>query len=350
MRVPESYTIQKFFEYVYQPKYNRYNNTYQGGCPICREGKSFGRKQRFYYVPENDNMFCHNCGWSSKPFKWLQRVSGISTLEIIQELKNFDMADMPEIEESSKKVKYDEDQASLPLNCINLFDKQQLEYWKDNETVKLCLNLIKKRKLDVAINKPDALYVSLDDAIHPNRLIIPFANETGQIDFYQSRAMTPYDLKNTPKYTSKLGADKSVFSLNHIDNVSDNVFIFEGPIDAFFVKNSVAIAGITESGDKLLNKHQSDQFDRVLRFKQKIWCLDSQWLDEASMSVTDKLIARGETVFIWPKDIGQKFKDFNDVICSSSHNEIPEGFILRNSFKGIEGVLKLAVIKQGLNL
>ncbi len=50
MVLPEAYVIQKFYQFAGSPKYNRLTKTYQGGCPVCREGKSWGRKKRLFYV------------------------------------------------------------------------------------------------------------------------------------------------------------------------------------------------------------------------------------------------------------------------------------------------------------
>ena len=74
--LPEDFVILKFFELGFYPKYNKFNNVYQCSCPICREGQSLGKKRRCYYIPKNDNIFCHNCGWSGKPFRWIKEVSG----------------------------------------------------------------------------------------------------------------------------------------------------------------------------------------------------------------------------------------------------------------------------------
>lgn len=345
MIVPEQYVIEKFFEYNYGPKYNRYNNTYQAGCGICREGKSLGRSKRCYYIPSKDLIFCHNCGWSSKPLKWIQRVSGDPILTIIQEVKALNNNDQDYYKEEPKiEIKVNDE--SLPVDSINLLDEQQVSFYKDNEIVKLCLDLIKKRRLDVAVNRPDALYVSLTDKFHPNRLIIPFCDENEDIKFYQSRSITKDDLENRPKYTSKINSDRTLFNLNKIDPDIDDVFIFEGPIDAFFVKNSLAVAGITEKGSDIFTKTQEDQYNRVLKFHNRIWVLDSQWLDKASIIKTEFLLEQGEEVFIWPESLGTRFKDFNDIILASSKTEIPIDFIKKNTANSISGILKLSDIKK----
>ena len=86
--LPEDFVILKFFELGFYPKYNKFNNVYQCSCPICREGKSLGKKRRCYYIPKNENIFCHNCGWSGKPFRWIKEVSKCSDNDIIKELKD----------------------------------------------------------------------------------------------------------------------------------------------------------------------------------------------------------------------------------------------------------------------
>jgi len=55
-------------------------------------------------------------------------------------------------------------------------------------------HIIKSRRLDTAINRPDNLYASLTDKVHKNRLVIPFINEKEEIEFYQTRTVTTSDL------------------------------------------------------------------------------------------------------------------------------------------------------------
>ncbi len=61
---------------------------------------------------------------------------------------------------------------------------------------------------------------------------------------------------------------------------------------------------------------------------KRVWVLDSQWLDNASRKKSKILLDQGETVFIWPKEYGTVFKDFNDIAKKLNLSEIPERFIL----------------------
>lgn len=341
----EDFIAQKFFELGYYPKYNRYNNTYQCSCPICHEGQSLGRKRRCYYIPRNNNIYCHNCGWSSTPFNWILEVSGISADELINEIKEY----TPEIRvytpvtRAVATVQY-----SLPKDCINLFDEQQIEFYSNNQVVQKCLDIVRGRRLNTAINRPDSLYISLADKVHKNRLVIPFYNEHLKIEFYQTRSILDIDIKTRPKYLSKINSEKTLFNIDKVTADYSFVYIFEGPINAFFTKNSVAVAGITERG-RSFTERQQQQLDNTLKFYDKIWILDSQWVDRASLVKSEVLLKQGERLFIWPEPIGKRFKDFNDIAVKSKKDVISHDFIHNNTFDGIKGIVKLSEIKRYLN-
>jgi len=341
--LPQAYTVQKFYQYAGYPKYKKYTNTYEAGCPICREGKSWMRKSRCYYIVDDDYICCHNCGWASKPLRWIQEVSGLSFKEIINEVGAYDIlpVDINKEEYTSKKTFESE---TLPLDCINLFDKDQLSYFKDNKVVNDALTIITNRRLNSAVNKPDSLWVSLTDKFQKNRIVIPFYNEAGEILFYQTRAIYDND-KGIPKYLGKFNGDKTLFNLNKINDDLEYIFIFEGPIDAFFVKNGTAVAGIQEKSDKTLSHIQREQLNSYKLYK-KIWVLDSQWLDSASYNKTKRLLDNGETVFIWPEKIGKQFKDLNDVCIAAKIDEVSPQFIIKNSHEGLKAKLLMSNISH----
>ena len=344
MIIPTDYVILKFYELGYYPKRNKFNDTYQCSCPICKEGSSLGKKRRCYYIPKNDNIFCHNCGWSSKPGKWICEVSGMSNLELIEDIKNY----TPEtdiVEDTLIKRKVVSE--TLPADCINLSDSSQVSFYKGNDTLRICNQLIKYRRLDTAINRPTNLYISLKDRVHKNRLIIPFINEKNNIEFYQSRTILSHDTKK-PKYLSKINSEKTLFNINKVEADSEYVFIFEGPINAFFTRNSIAVAGITE-GKQTFTPRQKEQLDTVLKLHKKVWVLDSQWLDKAALVKTEVLLKQGESVFLWPEKFGKRFKDFNDIAMHCKLDEIKQDFIIKNTCEGLTGILKLAEIKKFAN-
>ena len=295
MLLPQEYIVQKFYQYAGYPKYKKSTNTYEAGCPICREGSSWLKKSRCYYIVDKSIICCHNCGWYGKPLKWIQEVTNQTYEEIIKEVKTYDVlpSDILQEELPSELPK---NLHKLPLDCINLFDTHQTDYHKDSIVVQKALELIKRRRLDTAVNRPKSLWLSLTDKVHKNRLIIPFYQE-------------------------------------------------QGPIDAFFVRNGTAVAGIQENSSNMFSTLQQSQINSFKTYN-RVWVLDSQWQDDASRTKTKRLIDAGETVFIWPEKVGTIYKDINDACMAANIDEISPKFILSNAHSGLKAKLLMSEIKS----
>lgn len=339
--VPEQYVVQTFYRCVSFPSYNKYNNVYNGSCPFCKEGKSYGKKTRFFYLPEKELTYCHNCGYSRKTFNFILDVTGKPFNEVINEIKNLDYSEVPDKQEKEEVKQVNK---SLPDDCINLTDKNQLEFHKNNPIVNVCLNFIKSRRLNTAINKPITYYLSLVDKVHKNRLILPFYDSNGDIIFYQTRTLLEKDSYEKPKYLSKVGAEKSLYGVHNLDLFHDNVYIFEGPIDSFFIKNGLAVCGIQEETNRTFNELQSKQITQLTTFK-KIWCLDNQWNDNASLKKSSILVDSGEHVFIWPEAF-KNYKDLNELCIKFNRDSINPELIIKNTYSGLKAKILLTNIKN----
>jgi len=342
--VPEQFVVQKFYECVSHPSYNKLAKTYQGSCPFCKEGSSFGKKRRLFYIPKDEYAFCHNCGYSKKAFGFLCDLTGLPFNMLIAEIKKGTNEIVPVKTEEPKVLVVNK---SLPDDCINLSDKNQLVFHKDNKIVKICMELIKKRRLDTAINKPKTFYLSLTDKTHKNRLILPFYDVNGDIIFYQSRTLLPEDDRLKPRYLSKRGGDRSLYGIHNVDSSLEHVFIFEGPIDSYFIKNGLAVCGITEDGTKIFTDLQQQQIN-ILPTYTKIWCLDNQWKDNASLKKSFSLTETNDKMFIWPEEL-KKYKDINEYCVSNNLDQVDPKFIIDNSFSGLKAKIILTKIKNSIS-
>lgn len=336
--LPQDYVVKKFFELGYFAQYNAGTKNYSCSCPICREGDTgIGNIKRCFYLPDRNIIYCHRCGWSSRPRKWIKEVGGLTDEEIQKEIAEddydyFDLDNQQQLFSTFEENKIDD----LPISPINLDNEIEINYYKDNIDVKAVQRYIKSRRLDIAINRPNNWFTTIKDNIHHGRLIIPYYNKNNKIIFYQSRDVTG---KADVRYLSKFKGLKSVFNYNKIDFNKPNYYIFEGPFDSCFVKNGVAIGGITV-GKAKFSGIQEEQLDNIFDL-DRIWILDSQYLDSAAKEKSEILLSEGEKVFIWPKNIGEQYKDFNEIAIDKKLNEIPEKFILDNTFEGLTGILKL---------
>ena len=342
--LPEEFIVTKFLQHAGYAKYKRLANVYEGGCPMCREGKSWGSKRRLFYLPKKKVICCHNCGWYSTPLTWIKKVSGADDIEIIKEIKGFSYNIVQDLSKQSEEPKKEIIRSTLPDNCINLNDPSQTNFYKNEKVVQLALAYIKERRLNTCINAPPTFYVSLTDVVHKNRLVIPFFYNK-EIIFYQTRTLLQADNKTKPKYLSKISGEKSLFNIDNVKDDLDCIFIFEGPIDSCFVKNGVSVTGIQERSKQTFNELQKKQLDQY-KFHKRIFVLDSQWQDEASMRKTKILLQQDECVFIWPEKLGKKFKDFNDICMHTQRDFIKPEIVLNHTFDGVNGLVQLSRIKR----
>lgn len=268
------------------------------------------------------------------PYNWIRRVSGMSHQELVESLEDDKIEYiLPLKKEKDPTIEV----GKLPKDCINLFDEFQVNYYSSNSIVLKALEFIKKRRLDTAINRPRALFLSIVDDFHKNRLVIPFYDEQDNVLFYQTRKII--ENEEEPNYKSKFSSDKSIFGIDKVDPELDSVFLFEGPFDSFFVKNGLAVAGINKSKNFTLTETQKSQMTGLFHMR-KIWVLDSQWLDETSKEKTLHLLENGECVFIWPKKWGKRYKDLNDLCIDLNLDQISPKFIENNTLCGVSGILK----------
>jgi len=330
MKLPEQYVVQKFYQYAGFPTFKKYSNVYNACCPSCREGKSWGKKKRLYYMIKDDYLYCQNCSRRWTPIDWIIEQSGMTLQEILKESKNYNTTknNFKQTEENYKPISN-----TLPDDSINLFDKQQLIYYKENKVIQDALKLIKHRRLDTAINRPRALFISLKDFVHKNRLIIPFYDINNQIQYYQTREIYKKDEIDRPKYLSKQNAEKTLFGIRNIDKSLDKLLIFEGPIDSMFVKNSIAMGGIA------LSNHQEEELRKYNLF-EKIWVLDNQLNNKDVKKRMQQLVDKGETVFFWP-DKFKNYKDLNEICINYELDKVNPKFFIKNAYSGIKALIKL---------
>jgi hypothetical protein len=107
-----------------------------------------------------------------------------------------------------------------------------------------------------------------------------------------------------------------------------------------FLHNSVALAGIHPTEDQL------SRMNALYPIHNLVYVLDNQWLDKTSYKVTKELLDKGESVFIWPKEL-IKFKDLNELCIHLEKDEIKPEFIIKHTFTGMKGLIQHSQIKYG---
>ena len=335
MDIPLNYVLEKVYQNCKRVTHKNHN-VYNFECPVCREGKSSGRKKRgFFFV--NENYFhCQNCQRSWGAIDWIMCVDHSTFKEVMTEAREHDNT-FNEIIERQATPQARKKQPSLPYDSINLSDPIQLKYHQDKKEIQMCLKYIINRRLNTAVNRPKTFYISLTDMIHKNRLCIPFFDLNGKIVYYQSRALYDKDAE-IAKYLSKAGDEKSLYGINNINPSLEYIFIFEGPIDSMFCANGTAACGLC------LTDKQKDQLDKYRMFG-KIWVLDNQLDNPEVHDKYKELIDNGESVFFWPKEFAD-YKDVNDVCVATGLDAIPTKFLVSHALKGMQAELKLTELSK----
>lgn len=332
MELHAEYIIELFYSYCKRPFYKKYQNVYNAECPICKEGKSAGRARRLFYFPNKEYFYCHNCVKSWKPLDWIKEVTGLSVPEILKKNDEkqktvFTKKQIPQI--NTPRVVPD-----LPENSIEITDEFQYDYFKDNKFVSLAKKYCEERRLLTAVNSCKKFYVSLEDFVHKDRLVIPFFGENNKVVSYQTRALLKTQL---PKYLTKLG-EKELFNFNNITSEIPYVFVFEGPIDSMFVKNGVAMAGLIPT------EKQKQQLNSLIGY-EIIYVLDNDKDNKQVVNRVSKYIKENKTIFIWPEEL-KRFKDINEVCCKLCLDEMPWRFIVKHCAKREEALIKYTLSKN----
>lgn len=327
--LPQDYVIQALYSHCKRPVYKKYQRVYNAECCVCGEGHSAGRKRRLFYFPDDRYFYCFNCSRSWSELNWIHEISKKPVYEILKETKTFHSSK----EIQTKIAKQNEvvkavDVPALPDDAIDIFDSNQVTFHKEEKLVKSSVEYAQKRRLFTAVNRPKSIYVSLRDKVHKNRLIIPFYGESGKVESYQSRSL---DGDVYPKYLTKYG-EKSLYGENNIDNNIPYIFIFEGPIDAMFVKNAVAVGG-----SSMTDKQES--FIKKCVDKEIIYVYDNDKNNKEMSKKIKNLIKQNKKLFVWPKEF-KKFKDVNEICCNLHLDELPYKFIVQNSYSGVEALMK----------
>ena len=331
MELNQEFLIETFFSYCKRPLHKKYQNAFNAECPVCKEGKSSGRSRRLFYFPNKQYLYCHNCSKAWLPFEWVKEVTSLSVPEILKRNREKAGEVTTIVQKTTKTISSGTSGtviADLPEDSIDLSDPAQIEFYKNNKYVNLALDYCNSRRLWTAVNSCSKFYLSLNDRIHKNRLVIPFFNECNKIVCYQTRSLTPNQF---PKYLTKFG-EKEIFGTQNIDASIPYIFVFEGPIDSMFVKNGVAMASLSPTHKQL------QQLNNYIGY-ELIYVFDNDKNNKQTSKKIEKYIKEGKTIFIWPKELN-KFKDFNEVCCELNLNEVSWKFVVKNSTKGPEALIK----------
>jgi hypothetical protein len=157
---------------------------------------------------------------------------------------------------------------------------------------------------------------------HP-RLIIPWFDTDFKIFTYQARAFG----KETPKYYTINVETKTnkYFGENRL-NPNRRVYVVEGPIDSFFLPNSVAV------GSSALTLFDEKGMD-------VIYCYDNEARNKEIVHIIEKCILEGKKTVLYPDNY--IYKDINDAVVKGGMS--PKDIVKmldENTYSGLRARMK----------
>lgn len=293
---------------------------YNFRCPFCGDSHRSKKKARGYFYPveNNTNYKCHNCGISLSFNNFLKEVDPSLHKEFTIEKykggftgKNF-VTNTPDFE--IKRPVFNE-KVNLPKASTNNIANQYLLQRKLNPEKYYYASNFSKWVNEITYE--------------PNlksepRIVIPlFYNK--KLIGVQGRALTKSDVK----YITVM-FDKHSPKIYNYDNVDKEkpVYVLEGPFDASFIKNSIAMCG-ADLDLKSLNIHYP------------VYVYDNEPRNQEIHARMSKVIQQGYSIVIWPDTI--KEKDVNDAVLAG-HNV--QEILSQNIYKNLEANLKFNFWKK----
>lgn len=302
-------------------------------CVYCGDSATKKTKARGYFY-EKSNLFfykCHNCLISTTFGKFLQ---------------NFDEDVYREYCFEAFAAPFKKEELKVP--------KSNLEtYFKSNEILidKLLERIDKlpdtheavvylKKRLIPASSFDRIYYIdNIKDIVQLNpkyaekittsepRILFPTFNNNGHLAGLSARAIREHPIRYL-----NLHIDEDfphVFGCERLKR-DETFFVFEGPIDSIFLKNSIAVscASFVEPFERLgLNKEKA------------IFVYDNEPRNRDILRAMQRSINKGYKVCIWGDGIIQK--DINDMVLSGINVTTIERHILEHSYTGISASLLL---------
>ena len=300
------------------PKFKKVKaDLYNFRCPLCGDSQKHKNKARGYiYAKKADaNFKCHNCGASTTFSNFLKTLD--STLYKQYIFEKF------QVRNTGKGSIFEEPKLEFKKPVF----RKKIDLPKASE-VKIAKDYLDNRRLDSTkfyytdkfkewtnTQKQTFDYIGKDEP----RIIIPMYDSTKKLIGFQGRSLIP----NSVKYITVMLNEEApkVYGLDKI-NKDKIVYVVEGPFDATFVENSIAMCG-------------SDSSLECLEGSSIVYVYDNEPRNKEIVGRIEKCISRGQRVIIWPSIIEDK--DINDMVLSGYDIM---SVLKSNTYSGLEAQIK----------
>lgn len=315
---------------------------YNFSCPICGDSKKNQFKARGYVFQKGNELIfkCHNCNAGTNIGGLLKSIDGTLYKEYTLERYKSGVTNNHSTANSILQL-------STPK--FGKIEKQKVfehAEWCDKlPEGHFCLDYLKHRKVSEIHYKSllfTQKYSDFIDALVPNhgkqivndaRLVIPFYDENNELIAVSGRALETGD--KTLRYVTirtNNNQNKLIYGMDRV-NLSENVYLVEGPIDSLFISNCLASA----DANLVLTAKEINVKNITLIF-------DNEPRNKEIVKMMQNAIKMNHNVVIWPDNtIG---KDINEMVMNGKSPGEIEQIISSNSFNGLRAQMKFNLWKR----
>ena len=292
---------------------------YNFRCPLCGDSQKHRSKARgyLYAVKADINYKCHNCGISMTLSNFIKKIDATTHKRYIFERFRDGQTGKGYVVEEPKfnfdKPVFDTVKINIPLASKNDRASSYLKNRKLNPTkffyaekFKTFCNSLKRKSFDD---------VTKDHA----RIVIPFYDDHNRLIGLQGRSL---DAWIQPKYLTIMINEEApkIYGLDKIDK-DKTIYVVEGPFDATFIENSIAMCG-------------SDGSLEDFEHSNLVFVYDNEPRNKEIVRRIEQCIDQGKRVVVWPTKIREK--DINDMVLAG-HNV--QDIVESNNYSGLEAKL-----------
>ena len=324
-------------------------DVYNCRCPFCGDSQKQRNRARGYILGDGKGarFYCHNCGVSFSFGTFLKEFApDLYTAYRVETLGN--VFKVPSAQkEASIEAKIKKIQTSMedPLvHCSKLTDRTQ-----NRSVIKYAHSRCLPERMfedlygvsDVnLVTKRIPKYKEQDFPELP-ALVIPFFKSDGAYDFIQCRISEPCE-KEFRFVTLQVHEGPKVWGQKYL-NWQDTIYIFEGPIDAMFIKNAIALAGAASGLDFMIETARA----KGIPMSNLCMAFDNDYkYNPQIMKLLRRSIDKGFSVVLFDNNF-DGFKDVNDAVQKGgwSHEEV-DAYVRSRTFHGIRAQLELTAITK----
>jgi len=328
------YVVQKIYELIPGSKHKT-SVGINFACPICGDSKTSKKKKRGWFFTSSGMYHCYNggCEVHLSALKFLSALEHKDIKEVKKDVLIFYknnvgvfnnlMALFKSGSDAHTAQSKPEDPPKFIQQSIDIPDD-----WIDIEKHDQAFKIVESRKIMQAPFIPKNWKLYFDT--YSNRIVIPWIRNSHMV-YYQKRSIYKND---TNKYLFPANTEKDIFGLDNLDQSFPYIFMLEGVFDSIWVKNGIAIGGIS------LTEHQQKLLEEFKLNYTFVYMFDNQNIDHSARDNYLKLAKDKHNLFIWDKSI--KYKDVNEYVLATENNPFSDKtYLMSRVFSGLKALVQL---------